>query len=100
LLTPRRYFASPLGVEYPLYRPSITGDTAAMEGEDAAGGIKHAGDVFNPAPVDSLKRLLAKPKACEEYKMGRFMITVHDGKNIKGEDSSLQVRGGGEGVQH
>ena len=84
------YFASPLGVEYPLYRPSITGDTAAMDGEDAAGGIKHAGDVLSVPPVDSLKRLVGKPKATEEYVMGRLMVTVHEGRDILGEDKSLQ----------
>ena len=84
------YLASPLGVEYPLYRPSVTGDTAAMGGEDAGTEVKTAGDVLKLPAVDSLKRLMAKPKYTEEYVPGRLVVTAHKGKDCKGNDKSLQ----------
>ena len=84
------YFATPLGVEYPLYRPSITGDTAAMGGEDAGAEVKSAGDVLTVPPLDSLERVMKRERECEEYIPGRFVCTVKQGYQCKGDDKSLQ----------
>ena len=84
------YFASPLGVEYPLYRPSITGDTAAMGEEDAGSEVKSAGDVLSIPPLDSLERLLKRERECKEYIPGRFVVTFKQGYKCKGDDSTLQ----------
>lgn len=84
-------FVGAAGTSYPLYRPTITGDTAAMDGTDASAGVEAAGDVLNMTPVTSSAELSSVPPSIAEVRRGQLSVVFHEGKGIKGADSSLQV---------
>jgi Ca2+-dependent lipid-binding protein len=84
------YFVGAAGTTYPLYRPTITGDTAGMDGEDAGKEIEQAGDVLGVTPVTSATALSNIPAHLTDIRRGQLSLTLHSGKNVKGNDSSLQ----------
>lgn len=84
------YFVGALGTTYPLYRPTITGDSAGMDGVDAVGEVQAAGDVLNMTPVTSLEELTKIPASLPDIRRGQLSVTFHEGKGIKGADSNLQ----------
>eukprot|EP00519_Triparma_laevis_P003355 CAMPEP_0182506790 /NCGR_PEP_ID=MMETSP1321-20130603/21932_1 /TAXON_ID=91990 /ORGANISM="Bolidomonas sp., Strain RCC1657" /LENGTH=2200 /DNA_ID=CAMNT_0024712587 /DNA_START=158 /DNA_END=6756 /DNA_ORIENTATION=- len=84
------FFVGALGTEYPLYRPTVTGDSAGMDGVDASGPVQAAGDVLNMTPVGSLEELTKIPAALPDLRRGQLCVTFHEGKEVKGSDSNLQ----------
>ncbi|GMI16140.1 hypothetical protein TrLO_g13746 [Triparma laevis f. longispina] len=84
------FFVGAQGTEYPLYRPTITGDSAGMDGVDAVGRVQAAGDVLNMTPVGSLEELTKIPASLPDLRRGQLSVTFHEGKNVKGSDSNLQ----------
>ena len=86
------YFVGARGATYPLYRPTITGDSASLTGIDSNATVESAGDVLNVTPVTSMEELKAiKPTLTERVSRGQISVTVHEGININNSDSKLNA---------